>query len=715
MEETRKLVRRAVEQDLFGPDGLLEGDAVVPPPGYELERCIGRGGGGVVWLGRDTTLDRPVAIKFLVDARPADVERFRREARFAARLENPSIVPIYELGDADGRPYIAMQYIDGGNLGDVDLDAAALARVVRSVAVALRQAHAQGIVHRDIKPANILLDRDRRPFLTDFGIARDLRGELGETISHEGQVIGTPALMPPEQARGDVQAVDARSDVYAIGATLYYKLSGRYPFTGASLVDVLHAVIHEAPPLPRTFNAQVPRGLEAIVARCMHKSRDDRYQSVDGLIDDLDRFLADGPVSGESAAWFRRLVGAPPETPAASPRADADWEQAMEITRELAAWDGHLYRVTGSLAPAFEQLDSITARLDEVLAARPDAAWARFHRGVALFRRGRLAEAEEEMERAIDRVRNRAGAFFELGRLYLARYLRAQHTARKHLSREGVRADLEAARRKLEQAVVALQEARRLRGDLAAWHVEYAQAVTRLAESDFEGCVAVCDAILAGEPDLEEVWKLRGDAQRLAGVEPFESYDRALAIRRSDFETLAAKAEAHLERGQRAEAREALERACRIHAEHHDAAALLARVCLAEARDGTATDSALAEARRLAARTHETQPGHYDTAVTLAEILLEQARRGDGDALDAALDVIDRARRLEGCQNRVNLLRGRARLEQARRAVAAGGDPTPHLDEVAALAREVPATVPDNEPWEALEREAGAVPRPSRG
>jgi tetratricopeptide (TPR) repeat protein len=704
---TRDLAVRAIEQGLLGPEAFQ--DVPEPPPGYELVRCLGRGGCGAVWLARDARLDRPVAIKFLNDARAADVERFRREARFTARLNNPSIVQVYEMGEARGQPYIVMQFVEGGNLAGARLGHAEVARVLRDVALALRHAHAEGIVHRDIKPENILLDREGRPFLTDFGIARSLRGGAADTISSDGQIMGTPGLMPPEQARGEIQAVDARSDVYALGATLYLTLTGRYPFEGASVVDVLHAVIHEPPPLMRARDASIPRSLETIAARCMQKRREDRYQHVGEVIAELDRFLDRGDEGAVPSAWIRRLVAqqeTAPRPPAEDPASDAWWTVGMDVVRELAAWDAELYRVSGSLARAFAQLDGIRGRLEAILAARPDTAWARFYRGVALFRRGRLHEALEEMERAIDRMRNLAGASFELGRVYLALHLRDQRLARKHLSKVGVDEGLRSTRGRLEQAALAFREAARLGGDVPAWLDGCTDAVARLAESDYAGCIAICDRILAEEPDIEGLWKLRGDAQHLCGGDPFGSYDRALQVRRTYFDALHARAEAHLARGQVAEARHALDRALRIHSQYPDAFALLARSWVGEAR-ASGDPVTIERAARLAGEALALDPRHYDASVTLAELRALQARAtGRREHLDEALGILRAARDLDGCPNRVNLLAARTRIERARHDAARGGDPRPDLDAVLAACAHEAATVSDNQPWEAIRREA---------
>ena len=697
---TRIMAQRAIDQDLLGGDGMLEPGEPLAPDGYELERFLGRGGCGVVYLARDTRLDRPVAIKFLTDARAADLERFCREARFTARLNNPSIVQVYELGETEESPYIAMQYLEGGNLADAELDTAGVVRAIRDVAAALKYAHAEGIVHRDIKPENILLDREGRACLTDFGIAHSIHGEITDTLSNEWQVMGTPGLMPPEQARGEIHAVDARSDIYALGATLYVKLTGHYPFEANNVIDVLHAVMHDPPPLLRSWNAAIPRSLEAITVKCMQKARENRYQCTDDIIADLDHFLDGSQIGAESSAWFRKLVGRDAPGPPENLDRDAHWTQGLDIVREIASWDSNLYRVSGSLSRSFEKLDSICGRLDGILAERPETAWARFYRGVALFRRGRLDEALDEMERAIDRVGNLSGAYFELGRLYMALYLRDHAVARKHLSQVGVRDGLSSTRGRLEQALLAFEEAQRLGGDVPAWLNLCTDAVVRLAESDFSGCVDICDRILADEPDVEGVWKLRADALNLAGGDPFDSYDRAVEVRRSYFEALLGKANAHLARGQVTEARVALRRALDIHPQYVDASALLARSHLVEGND---IDAGIEVAQRALA----IDPRHYDTVIVLAELQIARGLRDGGeDWFTAAITTLEGAGELGGCANRVKLLTATAQLECARQVRTGGRDPRPQLEAVMIFCSDACAQVSDNEPWEAIRIEA---------
>jgi len=705
VSDSRELARRAIAAGLVDEDALRCPPAPAVPERYELLDLLGRGGGGEVHLARDVGLDRLLALKFLRDASAADLERFRREARFAARLSDPAIVQIYEFAQHEGVAYIAMQYVDGWNLRDAELDAQGVVRVVHDVAQALERAHGVGIVHRDIKPENILIDHAGHAFLTDFGIARDLSGALGDTISRAGQIVGTPPLMSPEQALGRVDAVDARSDVYGLGATLYTKLAGRYPFVaadGEGVVDVLHRVIHDEPPMLRALDADVPRALESIVMRCLAKDRERRYPTMAAVASELSGFLAGALRDADASPWFRRRVAsrpaAPPPPDPSRGMEDTRARLGMEVVRELASWDADLYRVSGSLARPFERLKALRARLEGVLADSPNAAWARFYRGVTLFRSGELDAALEDMERAIDRVRNLAGAYFELGRLYLALYLRDHHAARQHLSQAGVDAYLADARARLAQARVAFGQARRLNGELEPWHEHYASAVGLLADQDFDGCIAACDAILADEPDLEDVWKLRGDAEGLAGREPFQSYERAAFVRRSCFEAHHAAGEAWLSRGESALAREAFRRAIEIHPGHVPSRARLAETYL-HADDV----SALLEGEEVAAQTAELASDSFAAATTLATFRLELARRtGEERWLDDALAALADADRLKGCQNRVGYLRAEIDFARAEQRSRRGLDARAELERLLAQCERMVGIDPRSEHWREL-------------
>jgi tetratricopeptide (TPR) repeat protein/predicted Ser/Thr protein kinase len=714
-----ELAKTAVAADLFSDGGLTEELLTPAPEKYQLMQRLGRGGFGAVYLARDLSLGRLVALKYLYQTRAAELERFCREARFAARLNNPSIVQVYEAGEVEGVPFIAMQYIAGGNLATVELDMTATVRVMWEVAGALAHAHGEGIVHRDVKPANILLDGEARAYVSDFGIARDLRGEIGTTLSQDGQIIGTPELMSPEQARGDVHRVNATSDIYTLGATLYCKLTGRAPFTGENLVDLLHAVIHDDPPFPRRFNASIPRDMEALILRCMRKRQEDRFATMRDVMSAFERHLSGGGQAGLSSAWFttyvrRQVDEAPaPAPPQASP--EIDWRPALEAAQEIAAWDTQLYRERGDVTRHHPRLDALIARMDGVLASEPGTAWARFYRGVAWFRRGDLPRALDDMERAIDRMRDLAAAYFELGRLYLALYLEEQRAAREHMSAAATDGQVRVARDRLHQAGIALAEARRLKPDLPGWQAGFVDAVQRLADRDHRGCIARCDAILESDPDLEEVWKLKGDAIRWMGGDPLPAYARAVDARRSYHEANLAMAEVHVDGERPAEARECLAQALETHSGLVAAELLWARTYLIEARAGGGQGSLRLGVERATAvwERHRTS---YRAAVTLAELEIEMARAsGAGPLIAAALDRLARARQLPGCAVRVTYLEARARLARAELAVASDGADRDaaraDVDAVLALRDQDLARVADRAPWLALFAEAERVQR----
>ncbi|MEX0866961.1 MAG: serine/threonine-protein kinase, partial [Pirellulales bacterium] len=276
---------------------------------FRLVERLGSGGSGEVWKAWDTQLCRHVALKLLRDLQPSESQRqrFVREARAAACLRHENIVPVYEIDKHAGTVFIVEEFIEGDDLGKQcrteRLGPREAARIGAAVADAMQAAHDAGIVHRDLKPANILMDRQGKPFVADFGIAKwaDDSGQM--TIA--GEIIGTPAYMAPEQARGDVAAVDHRTDVYAMGAVLYQLLTGQAPFQGES-ATMLHAVVHDEPPAPRTLHAAIPRDLETICLRAMQKEPRQRYATARHLGDDLQRFLRGEPIHARPATIVER-------------------------------------------------------------------------------------------------------------------------------------------------------------------------------------------------------------------------------------------------------------------------------------------------------------------------------------------------------------------------------------------------------------------------
>jgi eukaryotic-like serine/threonine-protein kinase len=290
--------------------------SVAAPPelsGYEVQEELGRGGMGVVYRAWDRRLNRPVALKMLLAgayARPEERERFRREAEAEAGLRHPNVVQVYDVGTLDGRPYLIMEFVDGGSLAHrlagTPLPAGQAAELVAALAEAVQAAHDRGIIHRDLKPANVLLAADGTPKITDFGLARRLEEASG--LTHSGATLGTPSYMAPEQAQGNQAAIGPAADVYTLGATLYECLTGRPPFRAETAAATLRQVIADEPAPPARLNPQVPRDLETICLKCLHKLSPRRYATAAALAEDLRRFLRGEPIAARPPRRGERLV-----------------------------------------------------------------------------------------------------------------------------------------------------------------------------------------------------------------------------------------------------------------------------------------------------------------------------------------------------------------------------------------------------------------------
>jgi mono/diheme cytochrome c family protein len=286
-------------------------------PGYEILRVIDRGGMGVVYEARQVDLGRTVAIKMISGAHlsPRIVTRFRLEAEAAARLQHPNFVQVFEVGQVNGRPFLAMEYVAGGSLAELlgrqPPSARRAAELVETLARAVSAAHERAIVHRDLKPSNVMLTADGAPKIADFGLAKRLDVDADHT--HTGEILGTPSYMAPEQAEGKKDQIGPATDVYALGAILYELLAGRPPFRGTSPLDSLRLVIGAEPVAPSRLKPSVPRDLEAICLKCLEKRPARRYGAALGLADDLRRFLDGQPVAarrigpaGRAWKWMRR-------------------------------------------------------------------------------------------------------------------------------------------------------------------------------------------------------------------------------------------------------------------------------------------------------------------------------------------------------------------------------------------------------------------------
>ncbi len=282
---------------------------------YELLAELGRGGMGVVYKARHKGLGRIVALKMVLRgdlASSMDLARFRAEVEAAAQLHHPHIVPLYEVGEIEGRPYFSMKLIEGTTLAkrltNGPLPSREAAELLAPICRAIADAHRRGVLHRDLKPSNILIDAEGRTYVTDFGLAKRLKTEASSvdgpagshSLTQTGAILGTPGYMAPEQAAGRRGEVSPASDIYSLGAILYAMLTARPPFQAATAVDTVLMLLEQDPLPPRMLNPKVDADLEMIALKSLQKPPDLRYATADALADDLEAYLANEPISARS-------------------------------------------------------------------------------------------------------------------------------------------------------------------------------------------------------------------------------------------------------------------------------------------------------------------------------------------------------------------------------------------------------------------------------
>lgn len=309
-------------------------------PGYEILGDLGRGGMGVVYMARQSSLNRVVALKMLLQselAAPEQIARFKSEAELLARLHHPNIIPIYDVGAYEGRPYFTMEFVNGPSLGKYQGSRPQpvndSANLIEILARAMHVVHQHGIIHRDLKPSNILLQSaDFKlqiensdpaitgdelqsvvstssasiPKITDFGLAKDQA--VDQNLTQTGMAMGTPCYMAPEQARSRPGEVGPAADIYSLGAILYEMLTGRPPFDAATSAETIVQLLHEPPPPPSRFVSELPRDIVTICLKCLEKEPKQRYASAWELAEDLRRFQADEPIHARPVSWVEQAT-----------------------------------------------------------------------------------------------------------------------------------------------------------------------------------------------------------------------------------------------------------------------------------------------------------------------------------------------------------------------------------------------------------------------
>ncbi|HMO66227.1 MAG TPA: serine/threonine-protein kinase, partial [Verrucomicrobiota bacterium] len=355
---------------------------------YELLEEIARGGMGVVFKARQVSLNRLVALKLISAGALATadlVKRFKAEAEAAAALSHPHIVPIHEIGEHGGQHYFSMGLVEGPNLKERlsgrPLPVEEAAALAATLARAVHHAHQRGVLHRDLKPGNVLLDPEGRPHLTDFGLAKLVQKD--STLTHTHAVMGTPAYMAPEQARGETREVTTAADVYGLGAVLYETLTGSPPFAGGTSVETIRQVLDQEPRRPSVFNPKVDRDLETICLKCLEKEPGRRFASAVALAEDLDRWLRHEPIRARPITTPERVKKWVRRRPAIAALGALSLVSlvALAVGSTIAAWRiqqgreelrQNLY--ASEMGQAFAALDSgDVRRVRELLDAQPPA------------------------------------------------------------------------------------------------------------------------------------------------------------------------------------------------------------------------------------------------------------------------------------------------------------------------------------------------------
>lgn len=526
---------------------------------YEGLQRIGEGSMGTVFRGWDPRLGRAVALKLLKSDAPADTRRFLAEARAQARVQHENVCRVYEVGEADGEPYIAMELIEGASLdyAHVGMTLEQKVKVIREVAAALHEAHRLGLIHRDVKPGNIMVvtteDGSYKPYVVDFGLARDVSSTGAST---QNGIVGTPAYMSPEQAAGSTAQLDRRTDVYSLGVTLYDIIVGRTPFIGTNALTLLTKVMYEDAPTIGTFRKGVPRQLETIVMTCLQREPERRYESTRELGEDLQRFLDGQSVRAKRPPMTYVLLQKAKRNKALVIvggiglciaivlggmwlRAAQQSARQAEIARELGE---DVKYVELFLRSAYELPIHDIEREERVVRARlvrveqRMAQAGRIGEGPGHYALGRAhlalhdyEAAHRHLERAVAAGYMRAEMHYALGMTLGGLYQKELDNARRiddPTARKDATKNAESTFR--DPALVHL----RASGETEIESKNYIEGLVALYEKRYDDAAIKAVAATQESPWFYEAYKLDGDAQFEAGMVASESGNHAKARQR---------------------------------------------------------------------------------------------------------------------------------------------------------------------------------------
>ncbi|MEM6455093.1 MAG: serine/threonine-protein kinase [Acidobacteriota bacterium] len=524
---------------------------------YDHATLLGRGGSAEVYRAHDPRLNRDVAIKILRRDDDESSRRMLQEARAQARLEHPGICRIYEIGQQHDQVYIAMEFIDGEELGAAAMKLSITERValIAQVADALQVAHDAGLIHRDIKPSNIMVTRRKgvlRPVVVDFGLVADRA--VDRTLTRDGFMVGTPPYMAPEQIRKHRRDLDARVDIYGLGATLYQLLTGQPPFVCDSDAELLMRVLREPPPRPRTMQPSVPPVLENIVLRCLAKRPEERYPTTRALALDLRRFLAGETVYVRRPSSPQRALRRPGSVLPSSVLIVllivvilvgvgfgivriGHARQDAAVARHAQQIDGWAWRIEGAVRSRWRDVGAVQAavvtRLNVLRAAQPDDPALRAALGHVALMAGDHVRAYDDLRLARARGVRTRGLLQDLMLVIDARYQRLMqwaalcaargHAAEARRARQRARADERQALLEVYTRAPVLAAATPVMSSLAAYHRgELVDALTHL------------DTALVLAPWRHELHRLRGNLILDAAHDAAERGDRAAVRERLD-------------------------------------------------------------------------------------------------------------------------------------------------------------------------------------